>query len=226
MNYKQYIRDATIGEHLCRRDAVVEHRKKLNKEVDEIEKNLKWLKEAIAKREATRVLTPRDNGTKKLLMAPQIPSPTREAQMSISSGSPTSTRASDTQSYISESPSQDLTLSHPQRSLTLFKALDKGKGQYRRYFKDLAEKEKILESQARDAHEALSCEYDDIVEEIHLLYHCKKELQDALEEAQDTLDALDAAELEEANRQHRFDDLYAGPYEDAKDIEEGGGLKS
>jgi hypothetical protein len=57
------------------------------------------------------------------------------------------------------------------------------RSQYKRFFKELAEREQIVDRETYEAHEALTSEFNDIEEEIHLLRHCRNEKQDALGEA-------------------------------------------
>jgi hypothetical protein len=211
--WKEYFRNMTIDEHLCRRELIVKQRKVLNQEVDQIEKNIQITKKQMEDLEAKRALNPRHPTIQSGSRPPKTPSSAREEETSsfISSGSSTLTQTKD-QPPRSPSPIQS---SKKPRS--------RPRSQYKRFFKELAEREQIVDRETYDAHEALTSEFNDIAEEIHLLRHCRNEKQDALDTARD---ALEAAYFEEGDQQHHFGTLFAGPHEDAKDIGGEVGVKS
>jgi DNA repair exonuclease SbcCD ATPase subunit len=208
---KEYFRNMTIDEHLCRRDVIIKQRKVLNQEVDQIEKKIEETKKEMEER---RALASRNPPIQSGPSPPKTPSSTREEETSsfISSGSPTETQTKDQPPPRSPTPIQS---SRKSRS--------RPRSQYKRFFKELAERERIVDRETYDAHEALTSEFNDIAEELHLLRHCRDEKQHALVAARD---ALEAAYFEEGDQQHHFGNLFAPPHEDAKEIKGGVGIKS
>jgi hypothetical protein len=75
----------------------------------------------------------------------------------------------------------------PPRSPPPIQSSKKPRSQYKRFFKELAEREQIVDRETYEAHEAPTSEFNDIEEEIHLLGHCRNEKQDALEEVQQSV---------------------------------------